>query len=197
MAKQKKYSRWTKKKEIFCVEYVKRDNASDAYRIAYNTKGMANKTVNEAASRLLKDSKVIARVAELRAKVAEVAEEEFKIDAKVMLRHLDILRKARIDQYVDFVEILIPYFIENEKGEREMKTKVERVLQFKPFDQLTEEQLMCIESIKETRYGIELKLHGKEWTIEKINKHIGFYEKDNDQKKNSNVTVFELPDNGR
>jgi len=195
MTKKKKYTRWTKKKEIFCAEYVKKDNASAAYRIAYDTKRMTDKTVNEEASKLLKDPKVATRVAELKAKVAEIAEEEFKIDATEMLRHLDILRRARIDEYVDFVEVKMPIEIDKETG----KTiyKVERVLQFKPFEELTEEQLMCIESIKETRHGIELKLHGKEWTIEKINKHIGFYEKDNDQKKNSNVTVFELPDNGR
>ena len=42
---------------------------------------------------------------------------------------------------------------------------------------------MCIESIKQDRYGnIEVKLHGKDWTIDKINKHIGFYESDNKQK---------------
>jgi hypothetical protein len=36
---------------------------------------------------------------------------------------------------------------------------------------------MCIESIKQDRSGnIEIKLHGKEW-IDKINKHIGFYER--------------------
>ena len=43
---------------------------------------------------------------------------------------------------------------------------------------------MCIESVKQNRYGeIELKLHGKEWTIEKIAKHIGFYQVDNEQKQ--------------
>jgi hypothetical protein len=37
---------------------------------------------------------------------------------------------------------------------------------------------MCIESIKQDRSGnIEIKLHGKEWSIDKINKHIGFYER--------------------
>jgi len=83
------------------------------------------------------------------------------------------------------VEIETPFLTENKEGEREIKIKIERVLHFKPFDQLTEEQLMCIESIKDTRNGIELKLHGKDWTIEKIAKHIGFYEKDNTQKSGS------------
>lgn len=43
---------------------------------------------------------------------------------------------------------------------------------------------MCIESIKQDRSGhIEIKLHGKDWSIDKINKHIGFYEKNNNQKQ--------------
>jgi len=175
----------TNKQEIFCKEYVKLDDASAAYRIAYDASKMKDTTINEAASRLLKDSKVATRVSELKKIAAEIAEKEFKTDSRELLKHLTILRKSRIDQYVDFVEIETPFLTENKEGEREIKIKIERVLHFKPFDQLTEEQLMCIESIKDTRNGIELKLHGKDWTIEKIAKHIGFYEKDNTQKSGS------------
>jgi len=178
----------TKKQEIFAKEYVKLDDASAAYRIAYSTAKMLDKTVNENASRLLKSSKVTARVKQLQEIAAEIAETEFKCDSKELLKHLNILRKSRIDEYVDFVEIEVPFMTEDDNGERKISYKYERVLQFKPFDQLTEEQLMCIESIKETRNGIELKLHGKDWTIEKIAKHIGFYEKDNTQKKGTIVT---------
>jgi len=175
----------TNKQEIFCKEYVKLDDASAAYRIAYDASKMKDTTINEAASRLLKDSKVATRVSELKKIAAEIAEKEFKTDSRELLKHLTILRKSRIDQYVDFVEIETPFLTENKEGEREIKIKIERVLHFKSFDQLTEEQLMCIESIKDTRNGIELKLHGKDWTIEKIAKHIGFYEKDNTQKSGS------------
>ena len=175
----------TNKQEIFCKEYVKLDDASAAYRIAYDASKMKDTTINEAASRLLKDSKVATWVSELKKIAAEIAEKEFKTDSRELLKHLTILRKSRIDQYVDFVEIETPFLTENKEGEREIKIKIERVLHFKPFDQLTEEQLMCIESIKDTRNGIELKLHGKDWTIEKIAKHIGFYEKDNTQKSGS------------
>jgi phage terminase small subunit len=162
----------TEKQSIFCSEFVKLDNASAAYRNAYNTSKMTDKSVNENASRLLNNVKVSSRVIELQAIAAEIAEKEFRIDATELLNHLNILRKSRIDQFVDFVEIESVVGL-TEAGE-EIKTR-ERVLQFKPFDELSEEQLMCIESIKDTRNGIELKLHGKDWTIEKIAKHIGFY----------------------
>lgn len=152
----------TIKQEAFCQAYIRLGDKSAAYREAgYSYKNKTTKSVNEAASRLFANSNVSARVEELQSKVAKIAEKKFEITAEEMLRHLNILRNSRIDEYVEF-----------KKGK----------LTFKDFDKLTEEQLMCIESIKNTRNGIEIKLHGKDWTIEKINKHIGFYEKDNEQK---------------
>ena len=57
----------TPKQEAFCLAYIETGNASEAYRSAgYSTKATA-KTINEAASRLLKDCKISARVDELKA----------------------------------------------------------------------------------------------------------------------------------
>ena len=186
MAVSLKGRKLTNKQEIFAQEFVKTDNASQAYRIAYSTKNMTDKSVNELASRNLKKVNITSRIDELHKIAAEVAENEFKIDSKELLNHLNILRKARIDEYVQFIEeertSMNPITQEEE-------TRVLQVLQFKPFDQLTKEQLMCIESIKETRQGIELKLHGKDWTIEKIAKHIGFYKEDNAQ-KNTPIAIL-------
>jgi len=39
---------------------------------------------------------------------------------------------------------------------------------------LTERQIKAIESIKKGKGGIELKLHGKSWTIDRICKMLGF-----------------------
>lgn len=177
----------TKKQEIFATEYVKLDDASAAYRIAYDTSKMKNKSVWELSSTLLKNIKVASRVAELKNIAKEIAEKEFQIDSKAILRHLNILRLSRIDEYVVFAVIDKVIGIDEETDE-EIKIK-EQVLQFKPFDELTEEQLMCIESIKDTRNGIELKLHGKDWTIDKIAKHIGFYEEHNKQKQTQRIEI--------
>lgn len=188
-------SKLTKKQDIFATEYVKLDDASAAYRIAYSTSKMKDSTVNRNAHALLKNNKIATRVAELKKVAAEIAEKKFKTDSTELLRHLTILRNSRIDEYVDFVEYEKTVY--NSETDTE-EVKIVRELQFKPFSQLTEEQLMCIESVKQNRYGeIELKLHGKDWTIEKIAKHIGFYEKDNNQKKTENVVMFKIPDNGR
>lgn len=152
------------KQEAFCQAYIKTNDATDSYKKAgYSYKSKATKSIHEAACRMLKSSKIAARIEELKLKIAGIAENKFEITHTEILNHLNILRNSRIDEYVEI-----------------KKNK----LVFKDFDKLTKEQLMCIESIKQDKNGnIELKLHGKDWTIDKINKHIGFYEKNNEQKQ--------------
>lgn len=57
----------TNKQEAFALAVIKLDNASAAYRSAYETNGMTSKTVNEEACRLLAHPKVSARIEQLRA----------------------------------------------------------------------------------------------------------------------------------
>lgn len=174
------------RQEAFCQAYIRLADASAAYKEAgYSFKNKTAKSINEAACRLLKSSNVSARVKELQESVAKIANEKFNITVEEMLRHLDILRRARIDEYVEYFEHEYPVTTTTGTGKNKVvKTTIEKrtELRIKSFDKLTEQQKMCIEGIKQTKYGIEIKLHGKEWSIEKINKHIGFYEKDNEQK---------------
>ena len=58
----------TAKQEKFCQNIVKGMSQSDAYREAYNTGKGKDKTVWENASRLMNDSKVTARIEELKQK---------------------------------------------------------------------------------------------------------------------------------
>jgi phage terminase small subunit len=64
----------TPKQEKFCMAYIETGNASEAYRKAGYSKGMSDKTVNEASARLLKNSKVVARLAEIRKPALEAAQ---------------------------------------------------------------------------------------------------------------------------
>lgn len=61
----------TPKQERFAQVYIETGNASEAYRQAYDAENMAAKTIWEAASRTLADSKVAARVMELQEKHAK------------------------------------------------------------------------------------------------------------------------------
>lgn len=78
----------TKKQEDFALVYVETGNASDAYRRTYAVKSMTEKSINETASRLLKNVKVAARIAELRAPVVEKA-------GLTLEKHLDDLLRLR------------------------------------------------------------------------------------------------------
>jgi len=171
----------TYKEEAASQAYLKSGDKSASYREVYKAEKMKSDVVNRKAYELFKRPHVWGRVQELQKEAEKIAKEKFGITSEEILKHLNILRKARIDEYVNLIYEVIETKELDDDGEP-IKKEVPRVI-FKAFDELTEEQLMCIESIKETRYGIELKLHGIEWTIEKINKHIGFYEKDNFQKK--------------
>jgi metal-sulfur cluster biosynthetic enzyme len=110
---------------------------------------MKEKTVWEKASRLLNDDKVRARVEQLQAKM----EKKSEITKEKVLEQLKNILDADIRDYVMFDGVDI---------------------RFKAFDQLTDQQAKAIESIKQSKSGIELKLHGKNWSIERINSMLGF-----------------------
>lgn len=56
----------TAKQEKFVQGIIEGKSQAEAYRSAYSTKNMTDKTIWEAASRLMQDCKVSARVTELR-----------------------------------------------------------------------------------------------------------------------------------
>lgn len=78
----------TPKQEAFAVAFVQSGSALDAYRTAGYSIGMSGKTATEAASRLLKNSKVAARIAALR----EPAAQKARITLESHLADLEALR---------------------------------------------------------------------------------------------------------
>lgn len=180
------------KQKQFCEEYLIDLNATKAAIRAGYSKKTAQQIGSENLLKLVIQN-YITELKEKRNKRVQVSQDE-------VLNHLNILRKSRIDEYVilktipidpedDDLEGLTDGEIEDLMGSSKV-IKYKQVMEFKDFDDLTDKQLMCIESVKMGRNGMELKLHGKDWTIEKINRHIGFYEKDNNQQKNSyTVTI--------
>lgn len=171
----------TYKQEAAAQAYLRIGEKTAAYKEVYKCDKMKPSYINSKAYELFENVHVWARVTELQKEAEKIAKEKFGVTSEEILRHLNILRTARIDEYVTFVHDKVKTGETDENG-KDIFINVPRAV-FKPFEELTEEQLMCIESIKVNRYKeVELKLHGKEWTIDKINKHIGFYEKDNKQK---------------
>lgn len=96
----------TPKQEKFVKNIVLEGmNYSDAYRNAYNTKGMADKTITEKASRLKDQDNIRARIKELSAeidspKIMTVTERAEKLsvlaeheDPNVCMKAIDLLNK--------------------------------------------------------------------------------------------------------
>lgn len=61
----------TPKQERFCVEYFRCGNASEAYRIAYNSENMKEATINHNAYALLENNKITDRLDEMKSKVVK------------------------------------------------------------------------------------------------------------------------------
>ena len=157
------------KYERFAQEYVVcSDKAKAAVRAGYSKRAS-----NAKGSQLYAIVSIRARIDELQAAIAE----KLDIKAEDIARQLDEYRRSNIADYVELVTE--PTTIISKDG---VTTTPElQVLKFKDFKDLTDEQKRCIESIKMGKQGIELKLHGTEWSVEKLNRHIGFYELDNNQ----------------
>ena len=107
----------TEKQEKFCQNIINGMNQADAYRAAYPKNKMADKTIWEAASRLMANSKVTARLQELRKELAQpaimsaqerlkwlterIADEDIDINAK--LKAIDIMNKMQ-GEYTQKIE---------------------------------------------------------------------------------------------
>ena len=110
----------TAKQEEFAKKIAEGMTQADAYRSAYSTKRMTDKTVWENASRLMADSKVLARVRELRdmaAKPTIMTAQKRKewltevindpdVDINAKLKATDLLNKMD-GEYVQKVEAAV------------------------------------------------------------------------------------------
>ena len=112
----------TPKQEKFAQSIALEEmNQSDAYRSAYSCKKMSDKTIWENASRLMADSKVTARIAELRQetitpKVMSAQKRREKLtniaenseDPNVAMKAIDLLNKMT-GEYVQKVQASVSY----------------------------------------------------------------------------------------
>ena len=139
----------TPKQEKFCNIYHETGNASEAYRSAYSCKFSKETTVNRKACALLKKGNIRARVDQMQQELRKASE----ITKEMVLEELSAIAFADIRDYLWFDGFTV---------------------RFKPFSELTPRQAKAIESVKQTKAGIELKLHGKSWSIERVCKLLGF-----------------------
>ena len=147
--KKKSNTPLTIKQEKFCREYIKTGSYSDAYRAAYDCSKTTDESINQLGFRIFNDVKIKLRIKEL----MKPQEERFKIELIDIQKQLDAIINSDIRNYVTF-----------KNGH----------IKFKDFDELTDRQALAIEKIKYTNNGIELSLHGKSWSIDRICKLMGY-----------------------
>lgn len=139
----------TIKQEKFCNYYLEIGNASEAYRRAYSCGGKKDKTVWRMACELMDNPKVSARINELQDKQREKSD----------IKKEDILRMLKNIMYADI---------------RDFLTIRDGKVTFKDSSEWTDGMAMQVESVKQTKEGIEIKLNGRAWSIQRICKMLGF-----------------------
>ena len=133
------------RQEEFCRQYLIDLNGKQAAIRA----GYSARTGEFQASRLLSNVKVQEYLQKLQAE----ARKRTDITRDEVLNELGAIMRAKLTDYLDF------------DGKR---------IRFKNFEDLTEAQIKAVESIKKTKTGIELRLQGKSWTIDRICRILGF-----------------------
>lgn len=147
------------KQENFCNYYIECGNASEAYRRAYSCSNMKDESINRKAIELLNNGKVTARVKGL--------QEELK-------KKSDITKEEVLNMLKSFMYADIRNFLTIKNGN----------VIFKDSEDWTDEMAMQVESVKQGKEGIEIKLNGRTWTIQRICKMLGF---DSPQDMNINI----------
>jgi len=166
----------TEKQEKFCNHYIHSMNAFESYKAVYSCANMKDKTVYENASRVLRNKNIQARLKELKAPVI----------AKVELQLEEVLRENMTIAFSDIRQ----FFDDNNK--------------LKPMKDWTPAMAGAVSSIKVyedfihaggTKIKIgetkEIKFWDKGAAIDKLMKHLGAYEKDNQQKTNPLVLLMQ------
>ena len=143
----------------FCNYYIECGNASEAYRRAYSCSNMKDESIHRKAIELLNNGKITARVKGL--------QEELK-------KKSDITKEEVLNMLKSFMYADIRNFLTIKNGN----------VIFKDSEDWTDEMAMQVESVKQGKEGIEIKLNGRTWTIQRICKMLGF---DSPQDMNINI----------
>ena len=154
----------TSKQEAFAVAVAKGENASTAYRGAYDAKNTSPAAVHVEASRLMANPKVSLRISELSAPAAKLAglTVERTLQEVARLAYSDPRKMFRPDGSMI------------------------------PIAEMDDDTAACVASFKHDTFDggeegesgstTKLKVWDKNAALEKAMKHLGLYERDNSQR---------------
>lgn len=162
----KKEPKLTPKQEMFCLEYLKDLNATQAAIRA----GYSEKTSNEQGAQNLAKLSIQERIAELK----KIRAEKLEISNEMVLKELANIGFSDIRKFYDENgKLKLPHELDDKDAAALSGLEVDELWGFNV-------QKDCKEIQGETK---KIKLHDKLKALEMIAKHIGFFEKDNEQSK--------------
>lgn len=142
-------SKLTVKQENFCNYYIETGNASAAYRRAYSCDKMKDEAVNVQASKMLVNPKIALRVKQLQ----DALQKRSDITKDEAIKELSAIVRSRVTDVL------------SAKG---MTVRV------KSIEELPDEVVSCISSIKKIKGGIEVKFYDKIAAIDRLSKMLGW-----------------------
>lgn len=149
-----KLPKLTDKQRLFCAEYIVDLNATQAALRA----GYCAKTVNKSGPANLVKIGIQAEITRLRANRSELTQ----VKANDVVLELAKIGFSNIETFAKIEDGTV------------------KVTEFK---ELVRDELAAVESIGTTKGGkITIKLHSKLHALEQLGKHLGIYQKDNEQK---------------
>jgi len=155
----------TVKQEAAIRKYLECGNKSEAYRFAYNTERMKDKTIHEKACILFAEDKVRARLEELQAKAAK--RNDITVDR--VLGELALLGFSNLEDYFKITSDGEPYV---------------------DLSELTREQAAALSDLTVDDYvegrgedarqvrKVRIKLHDKKGALVELGRYLGLFEKD-------------------
>lgn len=172
----------TIKEESFCQAYLKKGNKSEAYRLSYSTKNMKPESIHVEAQKIYKRPKVTLRIKQLQDEIAE-------------------RNKMTLDKVVAGIAEIATFDIAelyDEKGTLKNIHDIPKAIRTAISGIKVTEEFQGFGPEKEIiGFTKDVKIINKLDAYKELMRYFGGYKKDNDQKTQSTVTVFKIPDNGR
>ncbi|MDD4566189.1 MAG: terminase small subunit [Eubacteriales bacterium] len=162
----------TAKQEKFVQGLIEGKSQRESYRAAYPASvKWLDKSVDEKASTMMKNVKVLSRYEALHGRLIKEAEDDCIITAKQVLQELANIALANGSDYAQVVER--EYEEENEGGETVKKRY--KTVNLIPTESLSDNRKSAIAGIEQTQSGIRVKQHDKVKALELLGKHLGMF----------------------
>jgi len=162
-------SNLTDKQEKFVLAVVEGKTQVEAYKLAYDTSGMKEKTIHERASRLMAECKISARYNELRQKVISRLEEDAIITVEEVVKELKKIAFADMKDFLEYKTDLSVVGYEDGEAVTDYRT----VIQLKESDQIDGNLISEVSMSKDGT--LKFKLHDKMAALDKLGRHLSMF----------------------